>query len=506
MTNPDRLASSSDEGALTDEVDRPDRRSFVLGTIVAVSTLGVLARGAQYLANRSLWHDEAFIALNLLDRGFAALFIPLDHHQVAPILWLILEKVVVGGFGESEMSLRLVSVVSGIFAVGLFWVWTRRVGSPAVGLLAMTLFSFSDRLIAHSAEVKPYSTDVFVTLLLLLTVPSRDDRNPSCRGLGLSFVAGLLGIVLSYPSVFVFVGVWCAHGMVAWSTSRRVSRSDRGFWACFALGGVLFVAAVAWLFKQPFFHPRDPALTEYWAKGFRPGEGWVAFLDWSFGGLLGVCDYAFEPFGFLVLPLALVGGWRWWNRNRKALLISVGIPIAGVFAAGFLELYPWRGSRLTLFLAPGILLAAGEGGWTLLRAARDRRLYRAASILLLCGLGFGLGKTLYHGLYPRTRHHLRPVLIEVAERLEVGDGFVVACPAEFEYYRRRDETRFQGIVRCSPEEARNRFEGRVWILGTGKERRLPQAERELLEELRRSGKPQARLESQGAWAELFEKP
>src|SRR5437870_13922111 len=57
--------------------------------------LGVALRLAQYLANRSLWLDESYLAFNIVQRSFSQLFGPLDYHKVEPIGFLLIEKVAV---------------------------------------------------------------------------------------------------------------------------------------------------------------------------------------------------------------------------------------------------------------------------------------------------------------------------------------------------------------------------------------------------------------------------
>src|ERR1700730_13625855 len=83
-------------------------------------TLGALLRLALYLRNRSLWYDEALLALNILHRPFAGLFGTLDYHQGAPVGFLLLEKLATKIGGGSEFALRFMPLLFGIGAWLLF--------------------------------------------------------------------------------------------------------------------------------------------------------------------------------------------------------------------------------------------------------------------------------------------------------------------------------------------------------------------------------------------------
>ena len=48
----------------------------------------MLLRIARYTMNFPLWWDEAFVAVNLIRRGYLELLRPLDYGQVCPILFL----------------------------------------------------------------------------------------------------------------------------------------------------------------------------------------------------------------------------------------------------------------------------------------------------------------------------------------------------------------------------------------------------------------------------------
>ena len=95
--------------------------------------IGAVLRAAPFLLDRSLWLDEAKLALNVLERSPAQLFGPLDYGQAAPVGFLLLEKQAVAAFGEGERALRLVPLLAGVASLWLFFVVARRWLSPAAG-------------------------------------------------------------------------------------------------------------------------------------------------------------------------------------------------------------------------------------------------------------------------------------------------------------------------------------------------------------------------------------
>ncbi len=98
----------------------PDR-IFLRRVSLAAVALGCLLRIVQYLLDRSLWMDEAYLSLNILHRSFAGLCRALDYHQGAPIGFLLLEKSAVRLWGGSEYVLRLIPLLAGIASVLLFY-------------------------------------------------------------------------------------------------------------------------------------------------------------------------------------------------------------------------------------------------------------------------------------------------------------------------------------------------------------------------------------------------
>ncbi|HEY7362621.1 MAG TPA: hypothetical protein VIE37_00835, partial [Methylomirabilota bacterium] len=89
--------------------------------ITILLVLGVALRLRAYLANRSLWLDESFLALNIINRPFAELRQPLEYVQAAPFGFLYAERLVVELLGASEYALRLLPLLCGIASVFIFW-------------------------------------------------------------------------------------------------------------------------------------------------------------------------------------------------------------------------------------------------------------------------------------------------------------------------------------------------------------------------------------------------
>jgi hypothetical protein len=81
---------------------------------IVVGTVGAVLRLVQFFSCRSLWYDEALLALNVLHRSFKGLFQPLDYHQGAPVGFLLLEMLSTQLAGKGELALRTIPLLAGI--------------------------------------------------------------------------------------------------------------------------------------------------------------------------------------------------------------------------------------------------------------------------------------------------------------------------------------------------------------------------------------------------------
>ena len=177
---------------------------FLSGLIL----LGLLLRLRQYLVMRSLWLDEAMLALNIIGRTYAGLLQPLAYSQGGPVAFLLAEKLVITLLGNHELALRLIPFVAGCDSLVLFALLLRQVLGKTGTYTALALFAIGSPLIYYASEVKQYSSDVFIALLLLWLAggtvhpDGQTDFRPGRRNLLLAII-GALSLWFSHPALFV---------------------------------------------------------------------------------------------------------------------------------------------------------------------------------------------------------------------------------------------------------------------------------------------------------------
>jgi len=126
---------------------------------------------------------------------------------VAPILFLWAELTVVRLAGFSEWTLRLLPFAFALASIVIFrYAAAHLLRGPAL-VLAVGTFAVTYWIVRHSSEVKPYSVDVLMTVVLIwLTLRWWRDPTQSQRlWLLTAFVP--LAVGLSYPAVFTAGGI-----------------------------------------------------------------------------------------------------------------------------------------------------------------------------------------------------------------------------------------------------------------------------------------------------------
>jgi mannosyltransferase len=185
----------------------------LLGTILITA----VALDVFHLGARSLWLDEATsiafarldwqTLLRILSRAEAnmSLYYGLLH------VWMRL--------GESEFTIRLLSVLMALAAVGAIYLLGERMYSPQVGLVSALLLAVNAYHVTYAQQARSYSL-----LVLLVTISSlafiQAIERPTWKRWAIYIITGVLAV---YAHFFGFL-VLLAHGTsLAFSDRRRLS-------------------------------------------------------------------------------------------------------------------------------------------------------------------------------------------------------------------------------------------------------------------------------------------
>lgn len=367
--------------------------------------LGVVVRLGRYLLNFPLWCDEAYVAANFIDRGYADLLAPLEFGQVCPPFFLGIELTAVKLLGFSEWSLRLFPVLCGVGAVFMFRHVAARLLSGSALLAAVAIFAVSYSPVRHAVEVKSYSADLLVSLALLaLTLKWRIEPRQT-RWLWALTAAMPIAIGLSYPAVFVAGGVSLAIFVDLWKRGQR--RDWLAFLACNA-SLVISFAALFLAVGQAQYHDsiERAATTDFWANRFPPLTEPLRLMLWMleqhtgrmFGYPVGG-DHGGSAPVFVCCAVAIAVLWRCRQSTVLVLLLT---PFALNLVAAALNRYPYGGSaRVTQHLAPMICILAGLGAVTMLARLKGAAARRIAMNGLAASLAvFGGGQIVHDIIHP----------------------------------------------------------------------------------------------------------
>lgn len=401
---------------------------------LTIICFGIFVRLVQYLYNRSLWNDEAALALNIVNRSYLELLQPLDYAQGAPIGFLMVEKLALQLFGNNEYALRLFPLLSAIFSFLVFYELAKRCLQGQAVPIAVALFATLHILVYYASEVKQYSSDIMVALLSCLLFMDMDRKRLSVTQILKYGIIGAIVIWFSHTAIFVLAGI----GTICFLISVRTHK----ILTVFRLLGVYLV----WFFSFACFYfisLRNLANKEDLFKSWE-GRGTFpsSFLDikWLITSFI---EFFHKPLGFpdIFLGIAifafLAGCISLFYRNKKVLLILLS-PVFVTFFAAYLHKYPFQG-RLVLFLTPFIILLVAEGVAAIRRKTVYTSLAKVGSFVLVLLLVPPLVTAGYLIVNPYLKQEIRPVISYVREHQQRGDVVYVYQRAEyqFKYYAKK---------------------------------------------------------------------
>lgn len=271
-------------------------RHLPLVLAVAIATGYVVSRTAGLAV--SLWEDEMFTANRYVAGGIAAVFDPDLFRPNNHPLYSLLGVGIAGLFGNSEVPLRLGSVIPATIGTGLvtWWIWTRF--NRSIAVIFVFLATVSPLHFEEFTQARGWGLAALAAgIVLVVSLEIQRGGRLSWQHLVWFCVGSLIGIWTIAPVIVAFA----IHGAILLATRpQRIAFS----------GAALLIALASALFYWPLRDGLDLPPTE-------------AERD----GLVTLGNFIIEPVNRLVAPLLDLA-----VPAQIALLLGVMIVLAGVGA------------------------------------------------------------------------------------------------------------------------------------------------------------------------------
>jgi len=269
--------------------------------------------------------------------------------------------------GRSELMLRLPSVLAGTVACWFIFKWIQIVFGKAAGLVGLVAFTFCPALIALSAQLREYALLLF-GIAAALCFLERAFQEESVSGMW-CFAGFLYVAILSHYSAVFFTAAIGIYSLVRIADSR-LPRKVIVAWAvgqagALAIYGFLYATHVSKVKKENLAMWSNPFDQSYFHAG---GEDLLTFTrDHTAAIFLFLFEQKYISQAMLllfVISIAILIGRELISRRRDDPSsysshsgIHLLLPFIAVWCAAIAGVYPYVGSRHTVFLAPFAIAA-----------------------------------------------------------------------------------------------------------------------------------------------------
>jgi len=341
---------------------------------------GVFLRLKPYLEGYPLWVDESYRALQIIIPTWKEIFYftpILPGQPESPLGLVVVQKLLITFFGPHENVLRFVPFLCGVSTIFLYYIFLKRYFDSQILFLALSLVVFNERLIYYSTELKPYSSDVFFSLLLyifMFNIHHHQYKRQDLMRFGI--VAGIF-MWFSHATLFITatITLWIGYRFYKYKEYKEMLNFSLIvlFWICnfLAIYYLSFGSMVG-----------NDKLIGMWGDGFlRYRILSLDFISW----LRDVIVAAFaRPIGvyfpIITIPVFILGCIILSKKQCFSLFLLLG-PVLLVLLAAICKKYPFK-ERMLLFLVPAFMVLISYGYITILSFMKRWR------IPVSCVLGF----------------------------------------------------------------------------------------------------------------------
>lgn len=392
--------------------------------------VGVIMRLKHYLGNRSLWMDEAYLSSDIANMPLMQLatfqtMFPEQARQ--PAGFLIISKLSTLLFGISEYSLRLLPLSTSLLSLVLVYVLVKKILGRKEALWALGIFALAEPMIYYAAEVKPYSCDLLISLILFIVSTEVLSREVNKAAIWTLSLLGICAIWLSNASLLILPTITL---LLFYKIQRSKDKNLKiTFFLCTALLFthflIIYTNSISKMLENkdlinislPVFIPR-PIFTS-------------SSFAWLLNRFIGIFEHCLGlGFGAILLAISIIGCFRFFRKNRM-LGSLFGLPIVSFLIANALQKYPFH-YRTSFFLTPCVTIFLVCGVTFIFGKIKHQ--YLVVKILIFALL---LGSSLSSSIPPFLRSHnkfdTRPLLQYLKTQRQKGDALIYNNSAQYAY-------------------------------------------------------------------------
>lgn len=316
-----------------------------------------------FFLGRPLIDDEAHIALNFIDSNFFEMFVPLQHFQSAPILFLLSEELFTSVFGFGEIALRTFPFLVAFITYPLFYFFVRDMtGNRLTAIVAYTLLTFNPFIIYYSSMVKPYAIEVAAYIVLGYIVFSTHDYVARKReklliiwGIICMFLANTAMVILGCIVVYRFIKVWVAKKNADADYAALKVKNKR----LYIRWGIAFAASVI---LNIIINPYADNMRSVWTSTFIPVNVFsteftdfmrVRLDEFFFSGMFFFYNANYSK--YLLAAILLLGVIYIAVKKNYIWFCWVLLPLIAHAGMSWVQLYPFY-YRFIMYLMPAIMI------------------------------------------------------------------------------------------------------------------------------------------------------
>lgn len=318
-------------------------------TIFYIIFFGIFFRTFGLIHSMSFFCDEGGLIHNLQVKSYLQLFLPLEQAQCSPPIFMILSKIIYSKYQIHEVFLRLLPFFSSVCSVFLFcFLINKLFKNKFAVILALLIFTFNIKLITYSYIFKHYTTDVLISVLLLIFAYNIKDIVPDTKKTISAACFCVFCMLCSYTSCIIISTIFTAYfGKLFFDKNIQNKRVLKSLlWFCFLFGSAV---VVYYLFncasnisnnQLQYFWCGHVQNAVFFPHNFLDFQNFIALLT----GLPVLCLPVIIVFvGFSVFKLF---------KKDKYFLVILTMPFFVGLILGMLSVYPFAPERVSFYLIP----------------------------------------------------------------------------------------------------------------------------------------------------------